>query len=276
MDINKILKTDYLDLLFEGRNKKYGGYELRKKYPDRVKKSSIFLVAFALVAFGYNVLASIAGKKAAAPPPPPPVEAVMTEPPPIDKNEPPPPPAPSEPPPPVKPTVQFTPPVIKKDEEVKEDQRPADQEQLKDAAAGLTTEAGDINGIDPGIVDKPGDGAGKVVEAAPAAPQIYTFVDQPAEFPGGERKMYEFIQEHLQYPEKAAAAGKQGTVRVKFVVHEDGSITNVEITRGNLGFGMDEEAKRVIASMPKWKPGKNNGVAVKSIFHIPITFKLSE
>lgn len=271
MDINKILKADYLDILFEGRNKKYGSYELRKRYPDRMKKSGIFLIAFGVLAFGYNVFANRA-KKANVEPPPPPMEVNLAPPPPIDETKPPPPPPPSEPPPPVKPTVQFTPPEIKKDEEVKEEEKPAEQKDLKDAAAGLKTQEGDVNGIDPGIVDKPGDGTG-VVEAAPAAPEIFKFVEQQPEFPGGEKALYKFLQDNVRYPEKASNAGQAGTVRVKFVVNEDGAITNVEVVRG-AGYGMDEEAMRVIKSMPKWKPGKNNGHAVKVYFQVPITFTL--
>jgi periplasmic protein TonB len=272
MDINKILKSDYLDILFEGRNKNYGGYELRKKYPERMKKSGIFLLAFGLLAFGYSVFANMAKKTVVAPPPIP-KEINLAPPPPIDETKPPPPPPPSEPPPPVKPTVQFTPPVIKKDEEVKEDEKPAEQKDLKEAAAGLKTEAGDVNGIDPGIVDKPGDGAGKIVEAGPPADMIYKAVEQVPEFPGGEKALYKYLQDHLVYPEKASSQNQSGTVRVRFVVNLDGSIVNVEVARG-VGYGMDEEAKRVVASMPHWKPAMNNGKPVRCQFQVPITFSL--
>lgn len=269
MDINKILKSDYLDIVFDGRNKNYGGYDLRRRYADRMKKSGIAILAFGLISIGYNVFANRAKK--AAPPPPPPIEVKLAEPPPIDETKPPPPPPPSEPPPPVKPTVQFTPPEIKKDEEVKEEEKPAEQKDLKEAAAGIKTEAGDVNGIDPGIVDNPGTGTG-VVEAAPP-PAIFKVVEQMPEFPGGEAALNKYLQDHINYPEKATAASQQGTVRVKFVVNEDGSISNVEVQRP-LGFGMDEEAKRVVSGMPRWTPGKNNGKAVKVYFQVPIRFVL--
>lgn len=269
MDINKILKSDYLDIVFEGRNKNYGGYDLRRRYADRMKKSGLVIVALCLIGFGYNVFANRA-KKADAPPPPP-IEVTLAEPPPIDEKAPPPPPPPSEPPPPVKPTVQFTPPEIKKDEEVKEDEKPAEQKDLKDAAAGITTQAGDINGIDPGIIDKPGEGSGLVEKTV--EPEIFKVVEQNPEFPGGEAALYKYLNENVRYPEKATNANQQGTVRVKFVVNEDGSISQVSVGR-ELGFGMDEEAKRVVAGMPRWKPGRNNGKAVKVYFQVPIKFVL--
>ena len=99
MDINKILKSDYLDILFEGRNKAYGSYDLRRRYPERMKKSGLVILSIAVIGLGYQVFAGRVKK--AAPPPPPPVEVTMSEPPPIDDKQPPPPPPPSEPPPPV-------------------------------------------------------------------------------------------------------------------------------------------------------------------------------
>lgn len=270
MDINKILKSDYLDIVFEGRNKLYGGYDLRRKYPERMKKSGLTILALCLIGFGYNLFANRV-KKASNTPPPPPIEVKLAEPPPIDDKIPPPPPPPSEPPPPVKPTVQFTPPEIKKDEEVKEEEKPAEQKDLKDAAAGIKTQEGDINGIDPGIVDNPGTGTG-IVEAA-AAPEIFKVVEQMPEFPGGEAALYKYLADNVRYPERATNAGAQGTVRVKFVVNEDGTISQVDVARP-IGNGMDEEAKRVVQGMPRWKPGKNNGKAVKVYFQVPIKFVL--
>lgn len=271
MDINKILKSDYLDILFEGRNKTYGSYELRRKYVDRMKKSGVVIFALTLILFGYNVFANRA-KKASDELPPAPVEVTLAAPPPIDENEPPPPPPPSEPPPPVKPTVEFTPPEIKKDEEVKEDKQMVDNDELKDKSAGLTTADGDEKGIDPGIIDNAGTGNG-IVEAAPAEPAIYKVVEQMPEFEGGEAAMSKWISEHIKYPERATRDNKEGTVRVKFVVNEDGSISQADVARP-IGSGLDEEAKRVVTSMPKWKPGRTNGKAVKVYFMLPIRFVL--
>lgn len=268
MDINKILKSDYLDILFEGRNKSYGGYELRRNYPKRVGRSMIAIGTVLLVGIGSYVLANIK-KEDKGKTKPVMREVTLAEPPPIDPKKPPPPPPPSEPPPPVKPTVKFTPPVIEKDEEVKEDEKPPEQTELKEAAAGIKTQEGDVNGIDPGIVDNPGTGTG-VVEAAPPPPQIFTYVEQMPEFNGN---VQEYLGNKLRYPDQAREAGIEGRVIVQFVVNEDGDISDAVVKRG-IGGGCDEEALRVVKSMPKWKPGKQNGRPVKVYFTLPISFKL--
>lgn len=272
MDINKILKADYLDILFEGRNKNYGGYELRKKYPDRMRNAAIIGLGAVVLAFAYPAIASLFPHKKEVKPVANLQQVTLAEPPPIDPKKPPPPPPPSEPPPPAKPTVQFTPPVIKKDEEVREEEKPAEVKELKDAAAGIETKAGDPNGIDPGIVDNPNPGNG-AVETPPPPPQIFTFVEQPPVFPGGEAAMMKYLGDHIRYPEQAKEAGIQGKVIVKFVVNEDGDISDAQVVRG-VGGGCDQEALRVVKSMPKWSPGKQNGRAVKVYFTLPVTFRL--
>lgn len=268
MDINKILKSDYLDILFEGRNKKYGGYELRKKYPNRMRNAALIGVGTMALAFATPVIASLFKDKADKTPVAIVQEVTLAEPPPIDPKKPPPPPPPSEPPPPVKPTVKFTPPVIEKDEKVKEEEKPPEQTELKEAAAGIKTQEGDVNGIDPGIVDNPGTGTG-VVEAPPP-PQIFTYVQQMPEFPGN---IQAYLSKNIRYPEAAREANISGRVVVNFTVNEDGAITDIKVLRG-IGGGCDEEAKRVVAGMPKWKPGKQNGRAVKVSYNLPISFQL--
>lgn len=268
MDINKILNSDYLDILFEGRNKKYGGYELRRKYPKRMRNATLIGIGAVALAIAIPVIASSIKPKEAAKPKPILQQVTLAEPPPIDPKKPPPPPPPSEPPPPVKPTVKFTPPVIKKDEEVKEEEKPPEQTQMKDVSAGIKTEAGDVNGIDPGIVDKPGTGTG-VVEAPPP-PKVFTYVEQ---MPEPSVDIPSYLGKNIHYPEAAREAGVEGRVILRFVVNEDGSVSDIQIVRG-IGSGCDEEAKRVLASMPKWKPGKQNGRPVKVYFTLPVTFKL--
>jgi protein TonB len=267
MDTNKILKSDYLDIVFEGRNKSYGGYELRRNYPKRVKRSLMALGGIALLVAGYGVYANMPEKIEKTKP----IlkEVTLSEPPPIDPKKPPPPPPPAEPPPPVKPTVKFTPPVIAKDEEVREDEKPPEQAELKEASAGVKTEAGDINGIDPGIVDKPGTGTG-VVEAAPPPPAIFTYVEQMPEPPFDVNG---YLSDNLRYPDAAREAGIEGRVVVKFVVNEDGDISDAQVVRGVNG-DLDAEALRVIRKMPKWKPGKQNGRPVKVYYTVPVSYRL--
>lgn len=105
--------------------------------------------------------------------------------------------------------------------------------------------------------------------------KIFVEVEQPAEFPGGQAAMMKWISEHIRYPEAAKASGISGRVVVKFVVEKDGSITNPTVVKG-VDKDLDKEAIRVIKSMPKWKPGKNNGEPVRSYFNLPVTFRLPD
>ena len=115
-----------------------------------------------------------------------------------------------------------------------------------------------------------GGGGGTTIAIRPREPAL--FVEQMPVYNGD---LNAFISKNIQYPELARTNGIEGRVAVQFVVNEDGSITDVKVTRG-IGGGCDEEAVRVIKSMPKWKPGRNNGVPVKVYFTQPITFRLSE
>ncbi len=269
MDINKILKSDYLDILFDGRNKEYGSYELRRKYPKRMRNAGIIGISVIALALAIPVIANIADSKNKKITIANLTEIKLAEPPPIDPNQPPPPPPPPAPPPPVKPTIAFTPPVIKKDEEVREEEKPPEQTQMEDKAISTVTQEGDPDGIDPGLLDSKGTG---VVEAAPA-PQIFEFVEQMPEFPGGNDKVSRYLADKMRYPEMARENNIQGRVIVRFVVNESGEISDVQVQRG-IGGGCDEEAVRVVKGMPKWKPGRQNGRPVKVYFTLPITFRL--
>ena len=108
----------------------------------------------------------------------------------------------------------------------------------------------------------------EIVEA-----EIFKVVEEMPEFPGGAAKMMEYIQKNMKYPMMARESDIQGRVFVNFVVEPDGSITNVTVMRG-IGGGCDEEALRVVQSMPNWKPGKQRGSAVRCSFTVPIIFKL--
>ena len=101
--------------------------------------------------------------------------------------------------------------------------------------------------------------------------EIYNIVEEMPEFPGGSSKMMEYIQDNRQYPAEAKELNVHGRVIVKFVIERDGSISNVKVLRG-LGSGCDEEAIRLITSMPKWKPGKQRGKEVRTYFTYSITF----
>ena len=108
----------------------------------------------------------------------------------------------------------------------------------------------------------------EIVEA-----EIFKVVEEMPEFPGGAAKLMEYIQKNIKYPMMARESDIQGRVFVNFVVEPDGSISNVTVMRG-IGGGCDEEAVRVVNSMPNWKPGKQRGSAVRCAYTVPIIFKL--
>lgn len=110
----------------------------------------------------------------------------------------------------------------------------------------------------------------KPVEEAPVS---IALVQQKPSFPGGEAAMYQWLSSNIQYPAVASEEGIQGRVVVEFVVGKDGSITNVKVLRPRHP-ALDKEAVRVIKSMPKWVPGRNNGQPVKVTYTLPVTFKL--
>jgi TonB family protein len=105
---------------------------------------------------------------------------------------------------------------------------------------------------------------------------IFTVVEQMPEFPGGAGEMMKYIQRNIHYPEKERDAGVEGKCFIKFVVEQDGSISNVEVLKGILnGQGCDQEALRVIKNMPNWTPGTQNGKLVRVYFNVPISFRLA-
>lgn len=105
------------------------------------------------------------------------------------------------------------------------------------------------------------------------ADEIFDVVEDQPEFPGGEAALYKYIGENIDYPSQARRMGIEGRVYVQFVVDADGSITQVQAVRG-IGAGCDEEAVRVVKSMPKWNPGRQRGRAVRVKMIVPINFKL--
>jgi TonB family protein len=103
--------------------------------------------------------------------------------------------------------------------------------------------------------------------------KVYDVVEDMPQFPGGQMELWEYLSKSLQYPEEAEKAGTQGRVIATFVVEKDGSITNARVVKA-LDSSLDAEALRVINAMPKWKPGKQNGVAVRCKYTVPVTFRL--
>jgi TonB family protein len=103
--------------------------------------------------------------------------------------------------------------------------------------------------------------------------EIFMVVEKMPEFPGGEKALNRFLNDSLQYPDAARESGIQGTVYLSFIVNKDGSVTNARVLRG-IGGGCDEEAIRVVKSMPNWLPGKQRGKPVRVQFNLPVKFSL--
>ncbi|MBR3492376.1 MAG: energy transducer TonB [Bacteroidales bacterium] len=113
------------------------------------------------------------------------------------------------------------------------------------------------------------------IEKATEEVQIFGMVEEMPGFPGGEVKLMEFIAKNINYPKEAIERSIEGRVFVGFIIDVDGSVTDVKLLRG-IGGGCDEEAVRVVKSMPKWRPAKQNGVFSRVSYQIPVNFKLED
>lgn len=265
---DKILLLD--DILFEFRNKEYGAYLLRRLYHDHILKALfIAITAFTFFVFGPLLLEKLWPESTEIETPVELTDPKMIEPPPIDPKTPPPPKLPSLPPPPKISTIRFVPPVVVPDEEVLE-KDPPKQEELKTVQIASETVKGDPLS-DPNELRLDDNGTGDVIGAPPPVEEEFLMVDQMPEFPEGDIQVY--FSKHLKYPQKAVKAEVSGRVHLSFLVLPDGSIGDVKINKG-LGFGLDEEAMRVVSTMPKWRPGKQGGRAVKVRINLPIKFSL--
>lgn len=114
----------------------------------------------------------------------------------------------------------------------------------------------------------------ETIEIVEVYEPVIDFPDIEASFNGGQMEMAIWMQENLKYPELSMELNDKGKVYLKFVVEKDGSITNVEIVKG-ISKELDNEAKRLVRSMPNWIPGEVKGLKVRSIFTMPINFELN-
>ncbi len=274
MEINKILDADVLDIIFDGKNKQYGAYDLRKTYNKRLTKAIIVTMALVLFAFLGTVLSSVISKNTKEE-----IEVLDTQMAEVKKNDapppPPPPPPPKAPPPPEINQVKFTPPKIVKDEEVKEDEK---IEEIKEdqVISTKTVESENTNQI----VQAPVEDKGTQVVEAPKADdedKVFTKVENEAQFPGGQQAWIRYLQKNLNAnaPVDNGAPGGTYQVVVKFIVSKDGSISDVQAETKH-GFGMEDEAVKIIKRGPKWTPALQNGRNVNAYRRQPITFIVEE
>jgi protein TonB len=266
-----LFRKEWLDVVFENKNKAYGAYQLRQKNSSTTSRALLFAsAAFILLFITPKIISMIKGalpedevvKQ---------VEVAIQPPPPIDPKTPPPPPV--EPPPPKQDQVKFPPPIVKPDIEVR-DQEPPQIEDLKKADPGQKTIAGDPNAD---IVISAPVGEGPKQAAVVEDTKVYDFVsiETPPGFPGGIDKFYAYVGKSVKYPPMAAENNIQGKVFLSFVVEKNGELTDIHVDR-KLGGGTDEEAVRVLKASPRWTPGIQNGKPVRVKYNIPISFTLSQ
>lgn len=274
MDVNKILSADILDIIFEGRYKEYGAYDLRKTYNKRIIRAMIGMILVCLFFLLGSFIANSAGKKKAQ------IvvadmslENVKDE----KKAEPPPPPPPPKQEPPKVEITKFTPPKIVKDEEVKPDEEIKEVEKLEDTKIGTINQEG---AKDEGVVAPPVEKGTGVVEAPKVEEdydKVFTVVQIPAEFPGGLPAWTKYLERNLNRDlpvENGAPPGKY-TVVVSFIVSKTGAISDV-VAENDPGYGTKNEAVRVITKGPSWKPAVQNGRNVIYRHKQSITFQVSE
>lgn len=272
MEANKILGADILDIVFEGRNKEYGAYELRKTYNRRLMIALIGMAGLCILLFvGYILANTIStGEEKAIVVQDVQLEELKQE----EKKELPPPPPPKPPDPPKVEMAKFTPPKIVKDEEVKEEEKPPEVEKLEDTKIGTINQEGVK---DEGIVAPPVSDEGKGVVEAPKKVEedwdkTFTKVEIESEYPGGAAAWQRYLIKTLRYPQEAQDNEIQGTVVVQFIVDKAGVVSEVEAISGPKE--LRDEAVRVIKKSGQWTPAVQNGRQVKSYKKQPIQFRL--
>jgi protein TonB len=269
MEPATLLNADYLDIIFDNRNKTYGSYELRRNYNRRMKKAGVFALLGAATLFCFSFIdlnrdpafildahsrPTVLTKIDPVHPPVSPVHPRATPPqPPAQAN-----------------TKILTPPKIV-DVVPPTETTMTPVADLHNALPGPMNTTGDATGLSSLPPTEAGGGSSVVPSTFRNTNTAPRWVEQIPEFSGN---MGDYLGNHLHYPDAARESGIQGQVLIEFLVNEDGAVTNARVARG-IGGGCDEEALRIVSGMPKWKPGKQNGMPVKVLFTLPIKFVLN-
>ncbi len=273
----KLNSSEWCDVVFEGKNKNYGAYRLRQSSSKRHIVAFLVILALAIFVSALPSLVSVVKNLTQGNTGPMedtfelsniPVEQEIPEENKIKQET-------APPPPPLKTTVKFVPPKIAKDDEVRDDQQMKSQDEIQETKIQISV--ADVKGTN----DKTGVDIAElrehkvIVEEKPAVEKPFVTVEQMPTFPGGEAEMQRYIASNLKYPVVAQESGIQGRVTVRFVVSKTGAIEDVNVIRG-IDPSCDKEAVRVVKSMPKWIPGKQNGLNVPVYFTLPIVFRLKQ
>jgi protein TonB len=274
MEADKVLTSSILDILFEGRNKEYGAYELRKHHNRRILMGLLGVALITGLLFIVNALVKghadrttqsmmitdvqleeVQVVKKLEPPPPAAIQPIKVE------------------------QVKFTAPKIVKDEEVKAEDRPPEQERLADTKIGAINQEGVK---DSGIVAPPSsDGNGKGIVEAPgrgednSSDRIFTKVEIESQYPGGVPAWMRYLNRNFRYPDDALNNEIQGTILVQFIVDQAGNVSDVQAISGPDAGGLRDEAIRVIRKSGQWLPAIQNGSKVKSYKKQPVIFMMA-
>ena len=279
-----LTSREWNDIIFAEKNKEFGAYQIRKKSDKRHNMAMLYMLMGLVVVFclilGLNKYSAYRAEKAAlelqeqrekmmAAQIAQEEEVEEQEEPEEQKFEQPEVTVPEE----VLATVQVTQIAIVDADQVKNEVMDMETQKEDNTARGIVNQEGSddadkFKAVQEQVVVKEPEPEVKHKEE-----EIFVAVEQQAEFPGGQAALMKWLSQNVRYPETAQQNDVQGRVIVKFVVEKDGSIGTATILKG-VDKDLDREALRVVKKMPKWQPGKNNGVAVRSYFNLPVVFKL--
>jgi len=272
---------EWRDLVFEGRNRDFGAYIMRKGSDRRHNIAMIAVVVVIALLFALGLLVNTVIRSVEQRPEDMTEQAMAAfaeevveeepedEPQRIEEQK------PEALPEEILNTVKMSEVKFVADEEVKEEIKSQDDMKETETAVGATTFDQGIDDLtktvrthkDEVIVEKK-------EEPKHEENKIFTAVEQPPTFPGGEAALLKYISDHIRYPAAAQENNIQGRVVVQFVVTKDGSVGQVKVVRGK-DPDLDKEAQRVVKTLPKFIPGKMNGNAVNVWYTLPINFKLA-
>ena len=271
----------WVDMVFAGKNKEYGAYQLRKGTSGRNIKALLILVIAAALVGGFLAWKVIEQKKAEE------QQAYMEA---MElanlqkqakkeekkKEQVKPKIEPKKEIPVARETQKFTAPVIKKDELVKEENQVKQMDKLDDKVA---VGSEDKEGVKDRTVEAVRSEIAVAAPPPPPAPKpevatkVFDVVEEMPSFPGGNAALMSYLNSNTKYPVVAQENGVQGRVIISFVVERDGSISDVKVAR-SVDPSLDREAQRVVKSMPRWTPGKQNGQTVRVKYTVPVVFRL--
>ncbi len=268
-DIN-LTSSAWTDIIFEGKNKEYGAYKLRQTSEKRhfvaIGVMIVIVIFVMFIPYLYDAVKSglatdnvsevseLSNLK---------MEDEVKEQDKIKEET-------APPPPPLKSTIKFTPPEIT-DEPIKKEDKMKSQEELNETKTQVSV--ADVKGTDDSHGVDIADLKENKVVVQEEVEKPFQAVEQMPQFPGGEKELMTYLAKNIKYPTIAAENGIQGRVTLRFVVSKTGDITDVSVLKG-LDPSCDKEAIRVVKSMPKWIPGRQNGKNVPVYYTLPVKFTL--